>query len=248
MNAVRLAFSWLTVLPVRGPAAVDRVVAGRAIAFAPLVGVALGLGATALMRVFVAAGTSFVLAGLLVVGALALVTRGMHLDGLADTADGLGCYGPPERAREIMKSGGVGPFAVAALVFAIGVQAFSYAALAECGRWWAIALAVAVGRVAVVPACRGAAAAPGAGFGALVADTQGRATAAAWPVIAASAGLFVVPGRWWLGAVAVGAALVVAKLVVRHCVRRFEGISGDVLGAAVEIAVAVTAAVLSLRC
>lgn len=246
MNGLRLAFSWLTVLPVRGPENVDRKGARRAIAVAPLVGVVLGLAAVALARLLVWAGASFAVAGLLIVGALALGTRGMHLDGLADTADGLGCYGPPERAREIMKSGGVGPFGVAALVFGVGVQAFSFAALTETGRWWGIAVAIAVGRVAVVLACRGAAAAPGAGFGALVAETQGRVLPVGWVVIAVAAAYSAVPEPWWLGPAAVVAALVVCRVVVRHCVRRFEGLNGDVLGAVVEIAVAVTAVILSL--
>ncbi len=246
MNALRLAFSWLTVLPVRGPESVDREGAGRAIAVAPVVGAALGLVAVALARLLVWAGASFAVAGLLVAGALALITRGMHLDGLADTADGLGCYGPPERAREIMKSGGVGPFGVAAIVFGVGVQALSLAALAQTGRWWGIAVAVAVGRVAVVFACRGAAAAPGAGFGALVADTQGRALPVGWAVIAVVAAYFAVSEPWWLGPAAVVAALAICRVVVRHCVRRFEGLNGDVLGAVVEISVAVTAVIASL--
>ncbi|MGY2060493.1 adenosylcobinamide-GDP ribazoletransferase, partial [Nocardia gipuzkoensis] len=65
MNALRLAFSWLTVLPVRGPETVDRAVAGRAIGAAPLVGAVLGLVAAVTAWLFVRAGASFALAGLL---------------------------------------------------------------------------------------------------------------------------------------------------------------------------------------
>ncbi|MEV6280487.1 adenosylcobinamide-GDP ribazoletransferase [Nocardia sp. NPDC051832] len=247
MTGVRLAFSWLTVLPVRGPEQVDRGAAGPAIALAPVVGVVLGAGAAGLLWVLGVAGANSVLAGFVVVAGLALVTRGMHLDGLADTFDGLGSYGPPERARQIMKSGGAGPFGVAAMVFAIAVQAVSFAALAEGERWVAVVVAVAVGRVVVVLACRrGVAAAPDTGFGALVASTQALWTGVAWTGLAVLAAAVAVPGRPWLGPVAVLCAVGLSVLLVRHTVRRFEGLSGDVLGAATEIAVAVTAAGLSL--
>src|SRR5690606_22353468 len=180
-----LAFSWLTVLPVRGPDTVDRKSAAIAIAWAPVVGASLGALACGVLWLLTAAGASSAVAGLVTVGVLALSTRGMHLDGLADTADGLGSYGPPERAREIMKSGSTGPFGVAAIVFTVALQAFSFAALADEGRWFAVILAVALARVAVVAACRsGTTAAPGTGFGALVAGTQSPITIAAWTLAA----------------------------------------------------------------
>lgn len=242
MNGVRLAFSWLTVVPVSGPATIDRAVAGRAIGWAPVVGLALGGGAAGVLWLFLRAGLSGALAGLLVVGLLALLTRGMHLDGLADTVDGLGSYGSPARAREIMKSGGAGPFGVAALIFAIGIQGLAFAELAAQGRWVGIVLAAALGRVAVVLACRdGVRAAPDAGFGALVAGTQSRVVVASWSVGAVVAAVAVAPGLPWLGPVVAIGALGLAVAVTRHCVRRFDGLSGDVLGAVVEIIVAVAA-------
>lgn len=247
MNALRLAVSWLTVVPVPGPATVDRRTAGHAITLAPLIGLALGAVAAAALWLLVSAGMTTLLAGFLVVGLLALLTRGMHLDGLADTVDGLGSYGPPRRAREIMKSGGAGPFGVAALVFAITVQAVAFATMADQHRWLALALAVTAGRVAVVPVCRiGIPAAPDAGFGALVAGTQPRAAVLIWPALAVGAALAAVPGNLWLGPVVVIVALAMAAALTRHCVRRFEGLSGDILGTVVEITVSIAAAGFSL--
>lgn len=247
VNGLRLVVSWLTVLPVRGPDSVDRGAAGRAIALAPVVGAGLGVGAAGLLWVLVWLGASAALAGLVVVAGLALITRGMHLDGLADTMDGLGSYGSPERARQIMKSGGAGPFGVAAIVFAVGVQAFSFAGLAQADRWFAVVLAVAVGRVAVVIACRrGIDAAPETGFGALVAGTQRPITSALWAVLALAAAIFAVPEHRWLGPLVVLVALGISTVLVRHTTRRFGGLSGDILGATLEISVAVTAAGLSL--
>lgn len=247
MNALRLAVSWLTVVPIAGPALVDRRTAGHAITLAPLIGLALGAFAAGALWLLVSAGMTALLAGLLVVGLLAVLTRGMHLDGLADTVDGLGSYGPPQRAREIMKSGGAGPFGVAALIFAVAVQAVAFATLADQHRWLALVLAVAAGRVAVVPACRtGIPAAPDAGFGALVAGTQPRAAVWIWPALAVGAAVWAVPDNLWLGPVVVIAALAATVAVTRHCVRRFEGLSGDILGAVVEITVSIAAVGFSL--
>ncbi|WP_410876552.1 adenosylcobinamide-GDP ribazoletransferase [Nocardia sp. A7] len=247
MNALRLAVSWLTVIPVSGPTKVDRGIAGHAITLAPLIGLALGAVAAGVSWLLVSAGLTTLLAGLLTVGLLALLTRGMHLDGLADTVDGLGSYGPPQRAREIMKSGGAGPFGVAALLFAIASQSVAFATLAEQQRWVAILLAVAAGRVAVVLACRtGIPAAPDAGFGALVAGTQPRAIALIWPALAVITAAVAVPDNLWLGPVVVLSALASTVAITRHCVRRFEGLSGDILGAVVEITVSVAAVGFSL--
>ena len=58
----------------------------------------------------------------------AALTRGLHLDGLADTADGLGSGKPAEDALRIMKQSDIGPFGVITLVFALLAQV---AALAE---------------------------------------------------------------------------------------------------------------------
>ena len=183
--------SWLTVLPARhdpDAPAIDRTAGRRAIAATPVVGMLLGAACACLLWLLLAASLDPALAGLIAVTALALLTRGMHIDGLADTVDGLGCYGPPERALEVMRGGGIGPFGVVALIVCIGAQALSFGSLAQSGQWIAIGVAVAAGRVAVVLA-----------------------------------------------------ALAATGLLTRHCVRRFGGVTGDVLGAAVEVTVTVVA-------
>ncbi|CAM3189139.1 adenosylcobinamide-GDP ribazoletransferase [Prescottella defluvii] len=242
VTGLSLGLSWLTVLPVRGPQDIGRREGRQAIGAAPVVGALLGAAAAGVLWLLLEAGLDPALAGLLTVGALALATRGMHVDGLADTADGLGCYGDPERAREVMRSGGAGPFGVAALVVTIGAQALAFGALGASGAVAAVAIAVAAGRVSAVFACRrGIPASSPTGFGALVADSQPRWVAALWGLALTLASLWAVPDRWWQGPLVIVAVLAAAALLVRHCVRRFDGINGDVLGAAIEFTVAATA-------
>jgi adenosylcobinamide-GDP ribazoletransferase len=169
----------------------------------------------------------------------ALLTRGLHLDGLADTVDALGSYRRGPAALDIMKKPDVGPFGVAALVLVLLVQAAVLAALSD--RSWSavvagVVAATACGRLAVSWACRrGVPAARPEGLGALVAGTVSRPVLGVATVAVAALAVPAVPGRPWQGPLAVAVALTVELLLLRHVVRRLGGVTGDVLGASVEI-------------
>lgn len=243
MNGLLLAVSWLTVLPL--PAReVDARSCRQAIALAPLVGALVGAFGAVLLWALSALGAPGLLAGLLTVAAWALVTRGMHVDGLADTIDGLGCYGPPERALSVMRDGGAGPFAVVALIVVVGVQASALAELAASGRWFAVVAACAVGRAAFVFCCRrGLPAARPEGMGSLVAGTQPWWLVTAWWGVLLCGCAFALPAAWWLGPISVLLAGGFLLVFTAHVRRRFGGITGDVLGAATELTTTLVLAV-----
>lgn len=249
MAGARLALTTFSVAPLRaGP--VDRQAAAVAMAVAPVAGLALGAAAGGAGIGLRALGAPAGLAGAVAVALGAMLTRGLHLDGLADTADGLGSYRDRASALEIMRKPDVGPFGVAAIALALLIQAA--AATALLGRTWLAALAgmaaaAGTGRLAVTWACRrGVPAARPDGLGALVAGTTGWPAAIAGLAAVAAAAVPAVPGRPWQGPIAVAAGLAAALMLTRHAVRRLGGITGDVLGAVVEVAASVAYVVLAL--
>jgi adenosylcobinamide-GDP ribazoletransferase len=238
-GGLALAVAMFTVVPLRAPR-IDRAAAGVALAVVPVVGVVLGAGLGAVAAGLVAAGAPGLLAGLVAVGLGAAATRGLHLDGLADLADGLGAHGDAARTLAVMRDPGVGAFAVIWLVVVLGVQASALGALAGRGVLVAAVgggLALGLGRAAFTwIARRGVPAASPDGLGVLVAGTQPVWMAPAWLVVLAGAA-FPVLG-WHAPAAGVLAAVVVV-LVAAHARRRLGGVSGDVFGAAAELAATV---------
>jgi adenosylcobinamide-GDP ribazoletransferase len=223
---------------------------------APLVGVGLGVLAAAVL----AAGhwafpgpVGGLLAALLAVGSLAWATRGLHLDGLADTADGLGRLGGAAASLAVMRRGDVGPFGVVALVVVAGVQVSALARDTALGRGPAsLLLAVVCGRLAMLCAGVRAPAARPDGLGAAVARSVPGwwAGVTAAVVIGLAAGVPAGLGSAGLGARLAGgcaAGLVAGWLVQRRAVRRLGGITGDVLGAVCEVSTAVALVVTALR-
>ena len=252
---LRSALGLFTILPVRAVPEIGRPDAARAVLWLPVAGLLLSVPAAGVLLGVQAGGGSAprrLLAAALAIGVLALLTGGLHLDGLADTADGLGSRRPRDEALAIMRRSDVGPFGVVALLFTVRVQV---TALATVTAGWpgvaALAVAAVTGRTAVVLATGpGSPAARPDGFGALVAGaTSARARITAVAVLLGAAAATAAAWGWYPAAravIAVLAGLCAAGLLRRLAVRRLGGMTGDVFGALVEVSSAMVLLALAL--
>ncbi|HLZ38934.1 MAG TPA: adenosylcobinamide-GDP ribazoletransferase [Mycobacteriales bacterium] len=239
-EGLRTALGLLTVLPVRPPA---RPRPRAAMTWAPAVGLLLGGLAAGAHAVVAAGARGPLLPAVGAVAALAALTRGLHLDGLADLADGLGSARLPAQALAVMKRSDIGSFGVVTLVLVLVTQIAALASTPDAER--SVVVAAVAGRVALPWACRrGVPGARAEGLGALVAGTVPVPVAAGVSAAAVLVAGAVLPV--WRGPVAVLAALAAAWLLRRLAARRLGGITGDVLGALVETATTVALVVTAL--
>ncbi|MGV9313449.1 adenosylcobinamide-GDP ribazoletransferase [Streptomyces sp. NPDC003691] len=253
VTGLRFAFGTLTVLPVR-LTRWDRAAARAGMLCAPLAGLVVGAAAAAAGGALWLAGAGALPAAVATVAVPAVLTRGLHLDGLADTADGLGSAKPPAAALEIMKRSDIGPFGVITLLFVLLAQVASVATL--YGRGWEYAaggavLAAVAARLALTAAARaGVPAARPEGLGAAVAGAVPAVPALMAVVLTtalcAGAGAVHGAGTGARYGLAVLAAIAAAEVLLRHCRRRFGGVTGDVFGALAETAATVALTVLVL--
>jgi adenosylcobinamide-GDP ribazoletransferase len=254
VTGLRRALALFTVVPVGRLGRLARPEAAAAMRWFPPVGAALGavagLPAGAVLQW---APHAQLLGAVLSMLLLVLLTRGLHLDGLADTVDGLGSRAPADRALEIMHRSDIGPFGVLAIVLVLLIDVTALASL-KGGTVWqpvaALAVAAATGRLAALCAAhRRVPPARADGFGARVAGSQSPAVLAveAVAVLGLGAGLAAavdVGIAAWLTAQL--AALMVAAAGLAHAIRRLGGVTGDVFGALVEVATAVALAGIAL--
>ncbi len=232
LAALPIALEFLTPLRLRPVRRHEDRVFAEALGWYPAVGLLIGLVLFALDR-----GLSEILppgpTAALLVAALTLTSGGLHLDGLADTADGIAVQGDSQRRLEVMRAGNVGPAGVMALVIALLVGWSALASLEDPIRAGALVLGPALGRWGVVPVAALFPPARTSGLGQTI-------YAGVWPVAAplataiaafATILLFGAAGLLLMLAAAGGALIAAAAAA-----RQLRGVTGDVFGASIEVA------------
>jgi adenosylcobinamide-GDP ribazoletransferase len=221
-----VAFELLTVLRLRQPPLVEDRVFGASQAWFPLVGLALGGALYGFWQAFDGAFSAPVL-GWLLAAALVVLSGGLHVDGFADTTDGL--YGGRSRddSLRIMRDSHIGALGAASLVLLLGLKATCFASLAA-GRAEALILTPVLSRWAMVVAIAAFPYARGSGLGAAF-----NRASLPWPAALATltavvaAAVLLGPDAAIVLAVAGLVALAIGSLVSRH----LGGLTGDVYGA-----------------
>jgi adenosylcobinamide-GDP ribazoletransferase len=224
------ALTFLTRLPVARHSEFDAKDVGRAMRWFPLAGALLGAIYVAALWVLVRMFPPLV-ASVIIVAIEAVITGGMHFDGVADTADGFGGGRTREDVLRIMRDHAIGAYGAIALILVIGLKVATIAALIDTRRASsALLLAPILGRWSAVLLSATESYARPAGS-----PTQfvGRTELIVATVIAISAAVALDPWRGIPGFVLVAG---VSAWWGWRCRRRIGGVTGDTLGAAIEIA------------
>jgi adenosylcobinamide-GDP ribazoletransferase len=234
MRAVRAAagaLAFLTVVPVGRVIALGPGDVARGAALFPLVGAGVG-AAVGGVAVGLSGPLPALAAAAIAVATGAVLTGAMHLDALADAADALGAR-TREAALEIMRDPRIGSFGVLALTLDLLTKVAALAALTSSGL---VLAAVAAGAASRATAPVLAVALPPARPGGSGAEFARRAGPAAAGAAVALALLVAVAAAGWTGVAICATAAAVATVVGLGARTRFGGVTGDVLGAGVELA------------
>jgi adenosylcobinamide-GDP ribazoletransferase len=222
------AFRYLTVFPLpRSRVAGDL---GSAAGWFPVVGLALG-ACLALASLAADRLVPPVVAAMLLVALWSALTGGLHLDGLADTADGLGGGWSRERALAIMRDGRSGPYGVTAIVLLLGLKGAALASLPDGLVWRTLVAAPVLGRTGPLLLARLCPPARPEGAGHAFAAGARPSGLVAAGLVAATVSVGTL-GLW--GLLPLGAAALAAWGAAVHLRRRLGGFTGDTLGALIE--------------
>lgn len=236
MRSLLAAVAFLTRLPVGRLIDFDSEDVSRSAAWFPLAGALIGA---------ISAGTAYLLrshlpaalVGVLLVAIDAIVTGGLHYDGLADTADGFGGGKSREDVLRIMRDHAVGSYGALAIACIVALKATAYTALIGSEHWAeALVLTPALGRWSILLLT---AALPYARTTPSVTKGMGKRSLA-WGTLILLIGLYdaATLGTRGIAAAPIGVAAV-TSLVGLYCHRRIGGVTGDTLGANVQLSEAV---------
>jgi len=232
ITGLRLAASFLTVLPVGPGAQASEEEVAASFGMFPLVGFILGAALAFEDRMFAPLFGAGIRSALVIL-TLVAITGALHLDALADTADALGAGADRAHALDILRDSSVGVFGSIAIFSWLGLQWIALASLDGATRSAALYLVPGLGRWTMVAVAAGIDYLRPAGAGSFLRPEW------SWPNlrIASVIGLIALLPVFSSHARAATAAAIAVVLALRWFYRRWlGGVTGDLLGAAGALA------------
>jgi len=231
MRLYLIALQFLTILPLPFNTRCEREDLGRSTAFFPLVGMTIGALLVAI-NWLLAPWLARPLTDALLVTALAAVTGGLHLDGLADVCDGLAARGGRERFLAVMKDSHVGAVGAVGLVLGLLLKWQALLALPVEQKWQALLLFLILARFGQVQAIVFAKNARQDGLGSVMISGAGTMQLlVAWVLALALSWLLLGTN----GLIVLFAVMIFTWLLKAWFQRRLGGITGDVIGCINEL-------------
>ena len=226
-----IALQFLSSLPVRLAGMPPPQAMGRSLLCYPLVGLLFGVLLWALNLLL--AGSPTLLHAALLLSAWVLLSGGLHLDGLADSADAwLGGFGDRARTLEIMKDPRSGPIAVVTLVLLLLLKFCALLAVVDSGHGAILLIAPLLGRASLLGLFLSTPYVRAGGLGQALADHLPRAAGRGVLLLSAVACVLLAGVKaLWILAIALAAGLWLRQLMVR----RLGGTTGDTAGALLEL-------------
>jgi len=241
VRSLRAAMSFLTVLPVANADGSPGERLGRA--YFPAIGALVGLAAAAVFVVTSAIATPL-LAAAAAVATLSALTGAIHLDGLADSADGLLARGDVTRRLEVMRDPRLGSYGVTAIVLVLVLEVAALSSTSPARAIAALVIAGALSRLATLSVLVFTPYVRSTGLGVAAWDSKHRAIDLA---VGAAGTAIVCLLDWRRALIAVVLVSLTALLVVVLARRRIGGATGDVCGATAELCELATLVVFSIR-
>jgi len=232
-----IALSFLTRLPTPYKGEVTQLQIGQSIVFYPLVGALIGLIFLILSEVilfFSADFSSDVLAAI-ILSVWVLITGGLHLDGLADSADAwIGGLNDRDRTLEIMKDPYCGPIAVAVVVLVLLLKWAAISQLLKTGHSAFLIAVPMLSRSLILVLFMTTSYVRDSGLGSAFLDYLPEEKIL-WSSLLIS-GIFYLIFGGIISAILVAAVVVFLRAMMKE---RIGGMTGDTMGATVEIAEAI---------
>ena len=148
MNKIIIAFQFLTILPLKVKSVRQELLAESTIYF-PLVGLTLGIGLAGL-EYSLSPFLPIDITAIIQVAFLALITSGLHIDGFADTFDGLGCVKSQKEKLKVMKDSRIGTMGAISVIFLVLLKYNSMAFIEQSIKIYALLIFPMVSRWTMV--------------------------------------------------------------------------------------------------